>query len=123
MGQFNRIPAQGAPALCQRMALVQAEYRGDLKFNIGFDDSDRTVRYWRDGGGSWVLFADAGRGWLLGEGVKGLNYQRDQLPQLNTFRTDVGLGLDFTGLGLYVAKAVSDAKEPANFVVRVRRRF
>ena len=45
------------------------------------------------------------------------------IPSPETFRTDVGLGLDFTNLGLYVAKATSDLKEPANFLVRVRRRI
>ncbi len=113
----------GAPALCQRMALAQVEYRGDLRYNIGFDDSDRAVRYWRDAGGAWVIFADAGRGWLLGDRAGELTYGRGQIPSPGTFRTDVGLGLDFTNLGLYVAKATSDLKEPANFLVRVRRRI
>jgi hypothetical protein len=116
-------PAFGAPALCQRMALVQLEYRGDLRYNVGFDDSDRAVRYWRDAGGAWVIFADAGRGWLLGRRDGGLTYGRGELPAPSSFRTDVGLGLDFTNLGLYVAKATSDLKEPANFLVRVRRRI
>ena len=33
------------------------------------------------------------------------------------------IGLDFDPIGVYVAKSVSDTKEPANFFVRVRKRF
>jgi hypothetical protein len=52
-----------------------------------------------------------------------LVYSRSSFPELGTFRTDVGVGIDFDPIGVYVAKAVSDAKQPANFFVRVRRRF
>ena len=45
------------------------------------------------------------------------------LPDLDTFRTDVGLGIDMRVIGFFVAKAVSDGGEPANFFVRVRHRF
>ena len=124
VGQCNAAPNAAAPALCQRVVLLQAEYRGDLRYNIGLDDSDRGVRFWRDGGASYVVFADAGRGWLVGDAQDNrLTYRRNEIPAFGTFRTDVGLGFDFSVLGLYVAKAVSDTKEPANFLVRVRRRI
>jgi hypothetical protein len=124
VGQCNAAPNAAAPALCQRVALLQAEYRGDLRYNIGFDDSDRTFRYWRDAGASWVLFADAGRGWLVGDAEDDrLTYRKNQIPAFGTFRTDVGIGFDFADLGLYLAKAVSDTKEPLNFLIRVRRRI
>ena len=124
VGQCNASPNAAAPALCQRVALLQAEYRGDLRYNIGVDDSDRPFRYWRDGGASWVLFADAGRGWLIGDATDGrLTYRSTTIPSFGSFRTDVGIGFDFADVGLYVAKAVSDTKEPANFLVRVRRRI
>jgi hypothetical protein len=45
------------------------------------------------------------------------------MPRFGTFRTDVGLGLDLGIFGVYVAKAVSSSDEPANFFLRVRRRF
>jgi hypothetical protein len=35
----------------------------------------------------------------------------------------VGLGIEFDPVGLYVAKSVSEAKQPANVFVRLRRRF
>jgi hypothetical protein len=115
----------GGPAQCERMMLVQAEYRGDLWMSLfddfGFDDS------WRRGGwrhrAQWVVFADAGRGWLVGPRAGETQYPKDDLPSLSTFKTDIGLGFDMGLIGLYVAKSVSDSKEPPNFFVRVGRRF
>ena len=43
--------------------------------------------------------------------------------QTDTFRTDVGLGFDFGGLGVYAAKALSRSDEPVNFFLRLQRRF
>jgi len=44
-------------------------------------------------------------------------------PPLSTFRSDIGLGLDFAGIGVYAAKSVSTPAEPINFFVRLRHRF
>jgi outer membrane protein assembly factor BamA len=116
----------GLPAQCERMMLVQAEYRGDLWMSLfgDFDFSDS----WRHGGwrhrAQWVLFTDAGRGWLVGENRVGdMQYPKDRLPSLSTFKTDIGVGFDGGLIGLYIAKSVSDSKEPPNFFVRVARRF
>jgi hypothetical protein len=70
-----------------------------------------------------VAFADAGRGWLIGPRQGTLQYTSGAFPGFDTFRTDIGLGLDLGIAGLYVAKAVSESKEPANFFVRIRNRF
>jgi hypothetical protein len=114
----------GLATECERVALAQIEYRGSLHFGGGSD--------WRnmrdhigafDDGMTWVMFADAGRGWLVGPRAGDLRYPRSALPPLSTFRTDLGLGVDLGGLGLYAAKAVSDPSESTNFFVRVRRRF
>ena len=115
----------GVPAQCERMLLVQAEYRGDLWMSLfgnwDFDDS------WRGGSwhhrAQWVVFTDAGRGWLVGPRAGDMQYPKDRLPSLSTFKTDIGLGFDTGLIGLYVAKSVSDSKEPPNFFVRVGRRF
>jgi cytoskeletal protein CcmA (bactofilin family) len=112
----------GMPGQCDRMALVQAEYRGDLHFDLFTDwDDDHYMR--SHANGVWVFFADAGRGWLVGSGSDPLSYNRGTLPPLSTFRTDLGIGLDFDVIGLYVAKAMSKPKEPANFFARIRHRF
>ena len=116
----------GTPALCERVVLAQIEYRGALGFGrIGL--GDLVPDWWSERGiraPQWVAFADAGRGWLVGEREGNLQYPGSTvLPPLDSFRTDVGLGIDMRVLGLYVAKAVSHSKEPANFFVRVRHRF
>ncbi len=119
----------GLPAECDRVMLVQAEYRGDLHLRLG---SRGDLDLGRDGGwrfdferpGAWVVFTNAGRGWLVGgERVGELQYGSAQFPPLNTFRTDVGAGLDFGLFGLYVAKSVSHTDEPVNFFIRLRHRF
>jgi Omp85 superfamily domain len=115
----------GVPAQCERMLLFQAEYRGDVWMSLfgdwDWDDS------WRGGGwhhrAQWVVFADAGRGWLVGDRVGELQYPKDRLPSLSTFKTDIGLGFDAGMIGFYIAKSISDSKEPPNFFVRVGRRF
>lgn len=114
----------GVPAQCDRMILAQAEYRGDLLFGLLDNWSDPWhAEGWGRGEAKWVLFADAGRGWLTGGGDDGLHYGRGTLPGLGTWRTDAGIGITFNDIGLYVAKALSDSKEPANVFVRIKRRF
>ena len=121
------------PAQCERVALVQLEYRGDLKISLGRSREEtggRGGRRWPWSGLSfhrsaeWVLFADAGRGWLIGrEPVGEMQYRSSTLPPINTFRTDLGAGLDFYYIGFFLAKSLSNSGEPANFFVRVRHRF
>ncbi len=115
----------GTPAQCERFMLWQAEYRGELRSSLfGFLTAERQRR--RLGWGrqaEWVMFVDAGRGWLVGAPVAGLQYGAGTLPPLSTFRADVGLGLRLDDLGLFVAKAVTDPGTPLNFFIRLRPRF
>lgn len=120
----------GRPAQCERVALVQMEYRGDVRLDLvnWWDDDERDVRRGLSGALEYVLFADAGRGWLLGaapagSGADDLYYANGSFPSLRTFNADAGGGLSLHGIGLYVAKPLSRFDEPANFFVRVRRRF
>lgn len=113
----------GRPALCDRMAVAQLELRQD--FHVGWVRTDRNDEWWRpglNGRGQWVLFADAGRGWTVGSGVGEIRHDKG-IPPLASFRTSIGLGVDFGELGFYLAKSTSTAKEPVNFLVRVGRRF
>lgn len=113
----------GMPAQCDRIALGQVEYRGDLHFGL-LDWWDEDARVRLRNSPVWVVFADAGRGWLVNETTADSSgYGRGELPALSTFRTDIGAGLDFGSFGVYVAKAMSDAGEPARFFVRLRHRF
>ena len=110
----------GDATQCERMLLAQAELRQPIGFDwrIGGDDWSIGI----DERPSWVLFADAGRGWMRpGTGDPAL--EASGIPPLESFRTSLGLGIDFGGLGLYVAKAVSTGREPMNVLLRVGRRF
>lgn len=119
-----RPAAPGAPAECDRIALAQLEYRVDL-------DLERIQRqlvpgYYGDA--AVVVFVDAGRGWRTGprtgpSATDPMWHPPGDLPRFDTFRSDVGAGIDFMVFGFYVAKAVSVSREPANFVLRVRHRF
>jgi len=119
------VPA-GNPAQCERVALVQLEYRNEINSPILDFLNARPLRLRGIGftvDPTVVAFVDAGRGWLLGQPSGTLQYRSGSIPRFGTFRTDVGLGLDLGIIGVYAAKAVSDASQPANFFLRVRRRF
>ena len=111
------------PGLCDNVALLQAEYRGSLSFDFFDDRSDQYDRgrrrfdddpvewfdnWWFDGP-TLVLFSNAGTGWLDGDDMGSLN-------------VDVGGGLEFGGVGFYVAKALGD-DQPVRFTMRAERRF
>lgn len=114
----------GRPTECERMALAQIEYRGDLRLDVLNIWSDWPRHYHSaHGDAAWVVFANAGRGWLVGRSDGALTYTDDAFPPVSTFRTDLGLGLDFGGVGIYVAKALSTSAEPVNFFLRLRHRF
>ena len=114
----------GRPAECDRVALAQVEYRGSLHIDIGDWREDAGRYIGARGDASWVVFLDAGRGWMVGDtGVDGTTYGERELPPLESFRSDAGVGLDFGGLGLYLAKALSQPDEPVNFFLRLHRRF
>jgi outer membrane protein assembly factor BamA len=112
----------GRPAQCERVGLAQLEYRNDLRISVSHGAGLlRRTRFRADG--AWVFFADAGRGWLVNAPGSALNLGRKDFPPLSTYRTDIGAGLDFDHLGIYLAKALSAPNEPANVFFRVRHRF
>ena len=120
----------GTPAQCDRIALAQLELRSD--FLAGALRDDGPDDWWRPGfnhKAQWVLYADVGRGWRTDNvttsavgGSADAGY-RNGIPPLNSFKSDVGLGVDFGSFGVYWAKAISDGGEPARFFVRMQRRF
>ncbi len=122
----NATARAGRPAMCERVALAQLEYRRELHSDL-VDVFNRngirvrgalfTVRP------AAVAFVDAGRGWLVGSRQGTLQYPALSLPPFDTYRADAGIGLDLGVAGIYVAKAVSSTGEPANFFVRIHNRF
>ena len=116
------VPLPGRPAQCDRISLAQLEYRSDIRISVSDGDAlTRRNRFRADG--AWVFFADAGRGWLVNGPGSPLNYGRTELPPLSSYRTDIGGGLDFDQIGIYLAKALSEPAEPLNVFLRIRHRF
>ena len=105
--------------------LAQVEYRGDIRADPwGIFGAEREQR--RFGWGrraEWVVFADAGRGWLVGPRVGDLQYPAGRLPPVGSFRADVGVGIRLDDLGIYLAKSVTDSDAMANLFVRLQPRF
>jgi len=119
-------PPPGNPAQCDRIALGQLEYRNEIHSSLFDFLNARAIRLRGIGftvEPTAVAFVDAGRGWLVGQPSETIQYSSRSFPRFGTFRTDVGLGLDLGIIGVYVAKAVSTPKEPANVFLRVHRRF
>ncbi len=119
----------GAPALCDRVVVAQAEYRTHLGFDFGpgwvndWGDEESDYEPFHVSGPDIVVFADAGRAWSVGTAAGQI--PSDQWPALSTFLTDLGIGLDFGPLGFYLAKAVGQgaSARDVTFTVRMGRRF
>ena len=109
------------------MALAQEQLRSSFLFDGWRDDLHDD--WWRPGFNhrtAWVLFADAGRGWMVNQGgaaASGLYANRNAVPDLNSFKVDLGAGIDFGDFGMYWAKAVRETDEPVRFFVRLQHRF
>ncbi|HEU4557573.1 MAG TPA: hypothetical protein VFS20_06975, partial [Longimicrobium sp.] len=110
-------PAYG----CDRFALAQAEYRGDLNLRVllGMDDeagedenwAETAIRNGLNAGVGWALFADAGRGWTLDDRLEG-----------TTTAVDVGAGVIIGRLGVYAAVPVSEGGH-VNLFIRLSPRI
>ncbi len=111
-------------AACDRVILAQAEYRGHIALHWAYNSSrpedEETKSLFTLQGPDLVVLGDAGQAWLVGNGPGRL--PSDRLPTLGSWVADLGLGIDWGGLGLYVAKAVT-AGEPLRFTLRLDHRF
>ncbi len=119
--------ALGRPAYCERMALLQGEWKGDFRIDPFGKGDEFGDRRWIAGllkaDGAVVLFANTGRGWLVGPATGDTQYPKGSIPPTRTWHTDVGGGIDFGDFGVYVAQAVSQSSLSPNFYVRLGRRF
>ncbi|MEX2155397.1 MAG: hypothetical protein WD773_01020 [Gemmatimonadales bacterium] len=116
-------------AACDRVIAFQAEYRGHLKLNWSYnpwggrDDNDQGDEgrslFWMEGL-DLVVFTNAGQAWLVGSGPG--RVPGNELPAFASWLVDVGLGVDWGGFGVYVAKAVTTG-ERLRFTVRLDHRF
>mgnify|MGYP001040420916 CR=1 FL=1 len=104
---------------CDRMVLLQAEYRyaflgsGGLSLGrlLGLDFEIATTP-------ELVLFADAGRAWIEPESLGA----RERVGPRD-LRYDVGVGLRLGRIGLYLATPLSDGGDGVNFFLRLGPRI
>lgn len=106
---------------CDRFALAQVEYRGELSLDFGFGDPDYDDDDWWDDvyidmSPTWVVFMDAGRGWAYGGGPS-------EVRSTNTL-VDAGLGFLIDDFGIYAALPLNgDVEQEPRFFIRLGRRF
>jgi len=121
--------ADARVAACDRVLAFQAEYRGHVKLNWSYNpwkDENRDHEegsapsfFWLEGL-DIVVFTDAGQAWLVGNGPSRLPAGR--IPKFDSWLVDAGLGVDWGGFGVYIAKAVTTG-ERLRFTVRLDHRF
>jgi hypothetical protein len=111
-------------AACDRVLFAQIEYRGHLSLHWSYQSShpedELAKSLFTLLGPDLVVFADGGQAWLVGSGPGRL--PDDQLPTIGSWLGDLGLGIDWSGFGVYLAKAVT-AGEPFRVTVRLDHRF
>src|SRR5205085_607091 len=94
-------------AACDRVVLAQAEYRGHISLHWSYGSSrpeDEAVKpLFTLRGPDLVVLGNAGQAWLVGGGPGRL--PADRLPTLGSWLADLGLGLDWSGLGLWRSRS------------------
>lgn len=112
-------------AACDRVIALQAEYRGHVSLRTRYDPETGqgeglgyVTRFLR--GPDFVVFGDAGQAWLVGRGPGRVSSGR--LPGLDGWIADLGLGVDWGGFGVYLAKAIN-ADQPLRITARLEHRF
>jgi outer membrane protein assembly factor BamA len=115
-------PAQAA--FCNRMIALQVEVRTRLSFGWAYRLRDRERaeldRLVAIDQADLVFLADAGTAWIAGDGPGQI--AANKLPAGSQWKYDVGVGLDLGGVGVYLAKALTD-NVPIRLILRLQRRF
>ncbi len=115
-------PAQAG--FCNRLIVLQAEVRTRLSFGWAYHLEDRERaeldRLIAIDQADLVFLADAGTAWIAGDGPGQI--PTGKLPAGSQWKFDVGVGLDLGGVGVYLAKALTD-NVPVRLTLRLHRRF
>jgi hypothetical protein len=112
------------PALCDRMLAAQVELRS--RVNLGLlwhyrDKADADLdRAFGLSQADLVVFSDAGKAWLTGNGPG--RVPNDRIPSLKEWKADLGVGIDAGGIGVYLAKSLTSGPS-VQFTVRLQQRF
>ena len=115
--------AASQPAACDRVLVFQGEYRGHISLRWAYDPGEEQPEsglLYRLEGPDLVVFGDAGQAWLVGNGPGRI--PSDRLPTIDSWIADLGLGIDWGGVGLYASKAVT-LGQPVRLTLRLRHRF
>lgn len=105
---------------CDRIALLQAEYRGGLHFGFAWGDDDDDWDDWGfdwDADLTWSLFFDAARGWAFNGS--------DPVARVDTgalYDAGAGLILD-DDIGIYAAVPLNGRDRGPRIFLRLGRRF
>jgi hypothetical protein len=112
------------PALCDRVLITQAELRHRVRLRAGVtvrDPSHRELdRFVGIEDPELVVFGDAGSAWLAGDGPGRVPSNR--IRSLSEWSGDAGVGIDAGGIGVYLAKSVTDG-QPVRLYLRLEQRF
>ncbi len=118
-GPVPAYPAYG----CDRMALFQVEYRRGFPFGQDWAEGGEPGSSWlflRElfFEPSWTVFLNTGRGWSLSDDAHDGFRGRD-----TETLADLGGGLFFGNLGLYIAVPLSGDDRRVNFFLRLSKRI
>lgn len=105
---------------CDRLALLQTEYRGRFPVRWSPLPDSWADEEWAgalDLQPRWALFGNVGRGWSLGEDA-GPGLRGDTRTM-----ADVGAGLFLGALGIYTALPVTGDQRRPNLFIRLTHRF
>ncbi|MGH7559789.1 MAG: hypothetical protein ACRENB_02085 [Gemmatimonadales bacterium] len=125
---FNCVPPTlsdpAHPALCDRLLAVQLEVRTRSRIGLPLRTNDPYLAGLQRLLGivepDVVIFGDAGKAWLAGDGPG--RVPSDRLPNLDEWKYDLGFGMDAGGIGVYIAQPFTDGR-PLTITVRLQRRF
>ncbi|HEX7024266.1 MAG TPA: BamA/TamA family outer membrane protein, partial [Gemmatimonadales bacterium] len=126
--EFNCAPpSRTDPArtgLCDRLLGVQLEVRTQARIGLPIATVDPYLtavqRLLSIREPDVVVFADAGKAWVTGEGPG--RVPNGKIPNFGEWGTDIGFGFDAGGLGLYLSQPLTRGR-PLTLTVRLQRRF
>lgn len=110
--------------LCDRFLAAQGEIRVRVPFSlrdiVGAQEWLLIDRLFGGDLADIVVFGDAGKGWLTGEGPS--RVPNNRIPVLREWDYDVGVGLDLGGLAGFISQPLTGGGGPL-LTLRLQRRF